>query len=91
MTKKDYELIAGTINDYIFVNEADRSNALAIAEMLADSLYSDNPKFDRQRFLTACGIQTEPEIGICGCDDNESLIVGETCDECGQIVRSEQD
>lgn len=29
------------------------------------------------------------EIGVCGCPDNTSLIVGETCEECHQTVRSE--
>ena len=27
------------------------------------------------------------DYGICGCEDNTSLLVGETCDECGEVVR----
>lgn len=38
--------------------------------------------------LEAAGIP-EYEYGYCGCDDNTSLIAGETCEECGQRVTQE--
>lgn len=64
MTKKDYELIAATIHDQIKawdnpVFPQERVLGIEIlADALADRLELDNPKFDRQKFLTACGIKT---------------------------------
>ena len=61
MTKKDYELIAGAIKseydgmqrlDRIYVREGVFHAARAIAYALA----SDNPRFDRDKFLAACGV-----------------------------------
>lgn len=58
MTKKDFELIAATIKDGIGINRAN-SAALAtqqrIAERFATELAATNPRFDRERFLKACG------------------------------------
>jgi hypothetical protein len=65
MTRKDYILIAAALK------EAKRqipeggahatweyiANATA-ACVLAHSLASDNPRFDRARFLAACGVQS---------------------------------
>lgn len=54
MTKKDYELIASSIL-------ATRSYLMptldSLAYLMAASLESDNPKFDRNKFLQACGIE----------------------------------
>lgn len=62
MTKKDYELIAKVFNK----NITDKSTiciknnvpivATAMARQFADVLVSTNPLFDKQRFLTACGV-----------------------------------
>lgn len=67
MTKKDYELIAGSVRRSLQVaemlehNQVKRQakvNALRlVANDLAGSLYGDNPKFDRVKFLTACGVE----------------------------------
>ena len=59
MTRKDYVLIAQTIADLMsdFNNGGDDSCSLSIvAEELADTLEKDNPRFDRARFLDACGV-----------------------------------
>lgn len=50
MTRKDYILIAETVNrmDLSF------ANIQHVALMLADSLRSTNPRFDRDRFVAAC-------------------------------------
>lgn len=64
MTKKDYELIAwavkrsGIIPDKNRVRQQGReSMRRLIANDLAGSLYGDNPKFDKNKFLKACGIE----------------------------------
>lgn len=67
MTKKDYQLIADSVRRTIRVEEWTEKNQVKkyakikalrlVASDLAGSLYGDNPKFDRERFLTACGIK----------------------------------
>jgi len=72
MTKKDYELIASVIKgrmdnaieSYHFgYSDKDiqhATNTLAdLADFMAYELSQDNPRFDRQRFLQACGIKIE--------------------------------
>lgn len=58
MTKKDYELIArcikGTLNSY---PEANKPMEMLTA-YLSSEFEVDNPKFDRNKFLIACGIET---------------------------------
>lgn len=67
MTKKDYELIAGALwrsdralqlKDKDKVKRAARTEMMRlIATDLCATLANDNPKFDRSRFLKACGIE----------------------------------
>lgn len=58
MTRKDYELIAAVkqtkANTSISEQEQNRG-VRRTAAMLADFLADENPRFDAQRFLTACG------------------------------------
>lgn len=72
MTRKDYELIAKVFKEirnefYRDMTDADTAhgwdkNLFAgvgvriLAENLAKELEQDNPRFDRQRFLDACGV-----------------------------------
>ena len=69
MTKKDYELIAGVIRDRLnnstHLDKLDWSdNEIQIAkDVITDTAYfmcnrlaKDNPKFDRDRFMAACGV-----------------------------------
>jgi hypothetical protein len=61
MTRKDYVLIADAIRTQIeisakFEEEESRAAARNIAYDLAWKLSEDNPRFDRARFLTACGV-----------------------------------
>jgi hypothetical protein len=53
MTRKDYELIADTIGGMIYLSETDRAT---IAHDFADQLEGTNPRFNREMFLTACGV-----------------------------------
>lgn len=70
MTRKDYELIAAAIKSHVDrLRAPDRSGyAVANAAMglplaavegtaksVATALALDNPRFDRQRFMAACG------------------------------------
>ena len=66
MTKKDYELIAGVLNtEYTgyklgWEREAIRITIIGLAEVFEQ----DNPKFDRNKFLEACGIKEDVEAMI---------------------------
>jgi hypothetical protein len=55
MSKKDYKLIAQAIAD----TWCDANAQLAIAESLAESLASDNPNFNKSKFLIACGLKLQ--------------------------------
>lgn len=62
MTRKDYVAIAAAITHAQAVMEASRCTETAasalgtIAGTIADVMANDNPRFDRARFLKACGI-----------------------------------
>ena len=64
MTKKDYEAIARIINCvYDNTSLSDyargvRATQHVIANQLSDVMQADNPRFDRVRFLKACGVQS---------------------------------
>lgn len=57
MTRQDYVMIASAIRDSL----PDEGEAFArrmlrqAADFIADGCKADNPRFDRKRFLTACG------------------------------------
>jgi len=59
MTKKVYEKIAKVIHGqkvrYMFDAQS-QAVVYDLAEALANSLARDNPRFDRERFLKACGV-----------------------------------
>lgn len=55
MKAKDYELIASHLK--YAANEGWIDHIELVAEDMADSFEQANPKFDRQKFLTACGVE----------------------------------
>lgn len=60
MTKKDYEMIAEAFLDIYSMQGYKNSEAIeTLARHLAGRLALDNPRFDRKRFLTACGVQRD--------------------------------
>ena len=65
MTKKDYILIAQTINDSFDIPFSDSETAFI--NKLADRLIKDNPLFNKTKFLTECvrweGLK--PKADIC--------------------------
>jgi hypothetical protein len=59
MTRKDYELIAEEIATSRKVNLTDGTVLVSVAHIansLATALQVENPRFDRARFLKACGV-----------------------------------
>ena len=59
MTKHHYEIIARAIREELegWVTDGDGAYAVrCVADQLAYAFSQDNPSFDRQRFLTACGV-----------------------------------
>lgn len=52
MTRRDFELIAGAVLSATRCGHTEH-----VARELADRLASTNPRFDRQRFLEACGVR----------------------------------
>ena len=59
MTRKDYELIARSIfvDRESLQEESQRQTADLIARGLVEQLEAMNPRFDRARFLSACGVK----------------------------------
>ena len=63
MTRKDYEIIAGVFRIHVVAmgtcgkdNYAAQFSELAIlAEDMASALTKDNPRFNRETFIAACG------------------------------------
>lgn len=60
MTKEHYKMIARNIargvDEGMPFCPPDAISASELAHNLADELQADNPRFDRDRFLRACGI-----------------------------------
>lgn len=70
MTRKDYEKIAAVIEGMSIVGAPEntgkdapmylrgcREQIKTLADGMADMLAQDNPRFDRERFLKACGVE----------------------------------
>jgi len=63
MTKRHFESIAAIIAyEHRLARGAARPEGLTenIAHKLADYFANENPRFDRQRFLVACGVLIKP-------------------------------
>lgn len=67
MTRKDYVLIAATLKPHMQLcyevdrefGTSDSSRQMSSAvSALSDALARDNARFDRSRFLKACGVQS---------------------------------
>ena len=62
MTRKHFEAIAEIVNSLTIPNaaagfdEGFNSGVVELAENLAGYFATENPNFDRQRFLKACGL-----------------------------------
>jgi hypothetical protein len=65
VTKKDFELIAAALkaarvtDGGVIAGKAIYNNGVDnAAHRIADALATTNPRFDRVRFLAACGVQS---------------------------------
>lgn len=58
ITKQTYELVASVIRSRIesAKYESQWDEAEEIAKVLADKFAANNPRFNRERFLIACGV-----------------------------------
>ena len=57
MTKRHFEMIARVVSSITNVN-----NRRSVAEAFAAELAQENPRFDRRRFLDACGSTPAPAL-----------------------------
>lgn len=57
MNRKHYQLIAGSINDSLPDMDSREGEAVRdLVNHLCRALQADNPAFDRDKFLEACGL-----------------------------------
>jgi hypothetical protein len=54
MTKKDYELIAEVLREYVWYGYECRDVVTMIINDLSDVFASENERFDNNKFLEAC-------------------------------------
>ncbi len=57
MTRKDYVIIAEVFAQFGNICNLEETIGADIARNLADALQADNPRFNRARFLDACGVK----------------------------------
>lgn len=55
MTKTHFEAIAQLFRETLTMSEDDAETVQNLAERMAAMFARENPRFDRARFLTACG------------------------------------
>lgn len=58
MTRKDFNELARIVRFYMEDDKADRETVERMALQLAEFCKERNPRFDRQRFYDACGMET---------------------------------
>ena len=58
MTRKDYERIASAISKafYGLDDSRHRDSVRMVAMMVAEELAKENPRFQMERFMSACGL-----------------------------------
>jgi len=83
MSKKDYILIANVIKgeSSTWAKQSVGGRAVAsVAFFFAEKLAKENPRFDRDRFLTACGIEDDDEQE----NKTKCFACGDEMDEIGR-------
>lgn len=56
MSRKDYRLLAAALARVVDDRTNDAETARAACAAIASTLATDNARFDRDRFMTACGV-----------------------------------
>lgn len=56
MTKKHFEAIAQLFRETYTEGEVEKETVRNLAERMAAMFARENPRFDRNKFLTACGL-----------------------------------
>jgi hypothetical protein len=83
MTKTDYELIARPFRQMMreYSEDNDTFIITKLASLLSDELTSENNRFDRNKFLIACGIETKCLYLECNNTANTSRGVCISCND----------
>lgn len=61
MSKKDFAGLAEIVRNFSLDETDSQDNGTILAKALADFCIKQNPRFDRARFLQACGVSDENE------------------------------
>lgn len=75
MTKKDFELIASILRDDNYLWRALHGGEMGIeyrekiAQAFSQTLASKNPRFNKEKFLKACGVEIEQKCACDGCNN----------------------
>jgi hypothetical protein len=62
MTKKDYELIASSLKKSFDEAQGNLNQEVTVEGLiidLSDTLASKNPRFNKEKFLKACGVEID--------------------------------
>jgi hypothetical protein len=57
LQRRHFQLVADILKIFYRRSDDQRSIVAAIAYQFADTFTLDNPRFDRDRFLRACGLE----------------------------------
>ena len=95
MTRKDFQLIADVVRNLrtFEARDAEMSEDVAhavrwttVADKLASALATTNPRFDRERFIEACGIgASNPLAAALEAIEREDQVCFDVCAEHGQM------
>lgn len=89
MTRKDYILLARTVNDIFECPgtpvDAYQSATLAVAERIADALAGDNPRFDREHFLAV--VRGEKDLNSRPARQSDTREWEVQCPDCGTFTQ----
>lgn len=94
MTRKDYVKIAAVFKDYYLTisagtgdyNDLSKIVFKELAENMATMLKTDNPRFDRDRFLAACGVPDRCDE--CQTKDHDQCPMNDNCSCCANTRRN---
>jgi hypothetical protein len=95
VTRKDFQLIADVVRQLrtFPAHDVEMSEDVAhavrwttVADKLASALATTNAKFDRERFLEACGIgASDPLTAALAAIEREDQVCFDVCAEHGQM------